>query len=194
MRKNPVDVGIAGGGTAEDQAGDGARGVRAIFHHRVGNIFDDVATAIGFDRVDVHHGFAAVELLMNGRHPGIAEPEIAIARIQPDPVRLQRIERIFDLPKSTRRVRGRDRRKEAEAAGVIGPQLRRIVVALATDFPHFIGFAEQEPRSGDGEDRGGRAAAVHVFEILVELPSGNRSVEPAPAAAADPGARLVVRL
>src|ERR1700688_2852865 len=44
-REDPGDVGIARGRTAENQAGDSARGVRAILDHRAGHVSDEVHAA-----------------------------------------------------------------------------------------------------------------------------------------------------
>jgi hypothetical protein len=192
--EDPGDVGVTGSGAAKDQAGDRPRRVRAIFHHGVLDVLDDVAAAIAFDRVNIHDGFAAVQFLVNRSQLGIPQPDVPIIRIQADSVRLQRVERILRFPKRALGVGDRNAGKNAETAGMIAAQLRRVIVALTSNLSHFVHFAEPKSRRGDGEDGDGGAVLVHVVQVLRQCPAGIGAAQSAAAACAPAASTaLVVR-
>ena len=47
--------------------------------------------------MNINHGLAAIEFLEHRRVQGIAEPFVAVIGLQPDAIRLERIEGVLDL-------------------------------------------------------------------------------------------------
>jgi hypothetical protein len=67
---------------------------------------------------------------MTGRNK-IAEPFVVVARHQGDAIRLQRVERVFDLAQTAFGIPQRQHREIAEPSGMIHDQLGRTFVRLA---------------------------------------------------------------
>ena len=51
-------------------------------------------------------------------------------------------------------------------------------IALANDLANFLGLAEPEAGSGNGEECGSGAATVHIFEVFGEGPAGVGAAKP----------------
>src|SRR5262249_51166905 len=95
--EDPVDVLVALGRAAEDQARDGAGGVGAELDRRFPDPLHQVYAAIGAGRMGVDRGLAAVEFLPYRRELREAEPFVAVARHHADAIGLERVEGIGDL-------------------------------------------------------------------------------------------------
>jgi len=67
----------------------------------------------------IDHRLAPVELVENRPIRRVAQPLVAVIRLQPDAVRLERVERVFDFLERGVDVEHRERREQAEAAGII---------------------------------------------------------------------------
>ena len=153
VREDPLDVGEARGGAGEQQPRDRARGVGAVFDHRLVDAGDEAAAAERRLGMGEHQRLAAVQLLHHRLEGGIAQPFVAIAGEQDDAVGLERVEAVLDLAQAAFDVGQRQRREHAEAAGMIGGELGRIVVALARDAAALRVVADPDAGRGDRGDR-----------------------------------------
>ena len=71
----------------------------------------------------------------------------------------------------------RQRREHAEAAGMVGDQLRRVVVALARDAAALRVVADPDAGRGDRGDGGRDASLVHVLERALDSPGQRRRLQ-----------------
>ena len=164
-------------GAGEQEPRDGARGVGAVFDHRLVDAGDQAAAAERRLRMGEHQRLAAVQFLHHRLEGGIAQPFVAIAGEQHDAVGLERVEAVFELAQAGFDVGQRQRREHAEAAGMVGGELRRIVVALARDAAALRVVADPDAGRGDRGDRGGDAGLVHVGERLLRRPGDGRRLQ-----------------
>ena len=124
-----------------------------------------------------HQRLAAVQFLHHRLEGGIAQPFVAIAGEQDDAVGLEHVEAVFDLAQAAFDVGQRQRREHAEAAGMVGGELRRIVVAVARDAAALRVVADPDAGRGDRGDRGRDAGLVHVGERLLRRPVDGRRLQ-----------------
>ena len=79
----------------------------------------------------VDHRLAPVEFVEHRPVDGIAQPLVAVVRLQPDAVGFERVEHVFDLFKRGVDVEHRERGEQAEASGIIAHHLAGEVIAGA---------------------------------------------------------------
>ncbi len=165
------------GRAGEQDARNGARGVGAVFDHRLVDAGNEVAAAERRFRMGEHQRLAAVQFLHHRLEGGIAQPFVAVAGEQDDAVGLEHVEAIFELAQAAFDVGQRQRREHAEAAGMVGGELRRIVVAVARDAAALRVVADPDAGRGDRGDRGRDAGLVHVGERLLRRPGDRRRLQ-----------------
>ena len=80
--------------------------------------------------MDVHDGFAAVQLLENQPELGVAQPQIPVAGRNTKAIGLEHIQRIFDFFEAAVDVMHRQRSEQAETARMIHADPRAIFVVF----------------------------------------------------------------
>ena len=121
--------------------------------------------------MDVDHRLAAIQLLPQRREGRIAEPELVVARLDADAVGLQRIERVFGLFEAAIDIGQRQRREQAETAGMILAEALHIVVPLPRGFARLLGVGDLPARSG-GDEAGRNAVAILLVDRARRAPLG----------------------
>jgi hypothetical protein len=111
---------------------------------------------------------------MTGRNK-IAEPFVVVARHQGDAIRLQRVERVFDLAQTAFGIPQRQHREIAEPSGMIHDQLGRIFVRLAAQPSRHIRLHRVDTGRGDRQHRGGSAGLVHVGKRFLDGPAPHQA-------------------
>src|SRR5262249_17623686 len=114
--EDPTNVRKPRGGAAEHDVRDGARGVGRVFARCRRDAWNEAAAAIGRGRVDIDHGLAPIELLVDRGKRRIAEILVLVTGQQADAVGVERVEGVLDLLEAALRVRRRDDGKKTEAA------------------------------------------------------------------------------
>ena len=126
--------------------------------------------------MDIDHGLAAVELLIDRGERGIAEILVLVAREQAYAVGLERVAGVFDLLQAALHVRRRNAGKQAEAAGMILDHRGAVLVELPREGAGLLDIvAVPDPGLGDGEAGRGNPALVHVLERQGRRPFRRRS-------------------
>ena len=118
----------------------------------------------------VDHGLAAVELGIDRRERCVAEILAVVACQQADAVGLERVEGVFDFLQAAVGVRRRDRREQAEAAGMIAHELGAVFVDLAAELAGFLVVAPPGAGLDLRQHRRADAALVHVVERHLHRP------------------------
>src|SRR5260370_33453430 len=118
MGKDEADIRVAAERIALEVADHGSGDIEIVFHDAVDNAGLKRTATDGRRGVNKNNGLAAVEFLVHGREDGIAGPFVAIAGPQADAVRLERVERVFNLAQTAIRVGQWQRGKMSEAPGV----------------------------------------------------------------------------
>ena len=195
VREDPADVRILLRRAAEHQMRDGARRVGRVFDRARRDAGHHVAAAVGRQRVHVDHGLAAVELGIDRREGRIAEIFAVVARQQADAVGLERVEGVFDFLQAAVGVRRRDRREQAEAAGMIAHELGAVFVDLAAELAGFLVVAPPGAGLDLRQHRRSRCRscpcrrATSAPTISARRPCACRAPRGAPAAGNDGGRR-----
>src|SRR5262249_6899636 len=112
--------------SAEHDVRDGTRGIGGVFDRPRRDARNEAAAASRRGRVDVNDGLATVELFINRGKRRIAEIFVLIAGQQADPIRLERVQGVFDLLEASLHVEWGDDGEQAEPAGVISYELSGI--------------------------------------------------------------------
>ncbi len=193
MREEKADVPELRQPAVEQQAQHGARGVLRVLDQRGRHARHEAAAAIRRERMEIRHGLAAIELLEDRDEERVAGPGISVAGHEPDAVGLEHVERVFDLAQRALDIGHGHRGEEAEAALVVAPHLRRIVVAQPRQAARLLLLAEPDARRRDRQHRGGGAGAVHLRHGAGDAPFPLRRLQPAEAVVTPPlGERLEV--
>jgi hypothetical protein len=127
--------------------------------------------------VSINHRFTTVELLIYRIERRIAQPFVAVARVEADSVGFERIHPILDLAKAAVDIGQRQIDEQAEAPRVIRSQTSFIVVADSGDAARGGVITEPYPGRRNRGDGGGHAAAVHVLDGLGRSPPLQSSLD-----------------
>jgi hypothetical protein len=121
--------------------------------------------------MDVNDGAAAIELLPERREMRIAEPKLVVARLNPDAVGLQRVESVFGFREAGVDIGQRQRREQAEAAGMILAEPLHVIVPRPRPVARLrrIGAFPARRR---GDEAGRDAVAVLLFDRACRAPGG----------------------
>ena len=87
------------------------------------------------------------------------------------PSAFKRVERVFDFAQAALDVGKRQRREEAEAAGMVCDQPGSIVVGQPYQTPGLIGIAKPKAWGGDRQDGRRDAGLAHVVERFLQAPA-----------------------
>jgi hypothetical protein len=119
---------------------------------------------------EIDHSLAPVQFLKHRRKAGIAGIFAVVIREQADAVGLQLVERVGDLAQAALDIRERQACEQPEAAGMLLPHLRGVIVALSRQAPRAFGIAKPEPRRRDRGDRLLDSIAVHRLDRMLWRP------------------------
>jgi hypothetical protein len=114
----------------------------------------------------VDDSLSAIQLLIEWIERFVTEPLIFVVGPHAHTIGLQRIHRVGSFTKTPFNIRQRQGRKYAEAARIVRPQFRRILIAVAGDLSDALNTAEPDARTGNRSQRGCSSPLIHVFERL----------------------------
>src|SRR5207302_7769543 len=89
--KYPADIGVARSGSAEDQAGNSARGVGCPFDGPCADFVLEIQAAGRRIWMRVNHGFAAVQFVPDGCERRVPQPLVPVVCHEADAISLERV-------------------------------------------------------------------------------------------------------
>ena len=170
MRKDDPDIRIARRGAAEYRPGDGPRRIRSPFNGAVADAGNQIAAAVGGDRVSVNHGLAPVEFLIYGSERRISQPFIPIAGKQADAVGFQRVQPVLDLVQGAVVIGHGHVDKHAEPSGVVGREPGGVIVAQTGHAAPVCLVAERHAGRGYRNEGSRDAGAIHILDGFGRAP------------------------
>ena len=141
-----------------------------------GHGLHQVHAAIGVGRMGIDRGVAPVELLPDRIEERVAEPLVAVVRHHADAIDVERVEDVADFLQRLVDMRQRQRREDAEPAGMVGRHLLAVLVRLARDLDRDRLAERNDLRRGWRKHGRRNPALVHVVQRFLNRPVRQRRI------------------